>query len=35
MGTPDPSLAQLPDDLAVLDELQTSVLLVIHGDATE
>lgn len=34
-GAPDPSLAQVPDGLAVLDELQTSVLLLIHGEATD
>ena len=35
MGTPDPSLAQVPDGLAVVDELQTSFLLLLHGDATD
>lgn len=35
MGSPDPSLPQGPDGLTVLDKLQTSVLLMIHGDATD
>ena len=35
LGTPDPSLVHVPEGLAVLGELQTSVVLVIHGDATD
>lgn len=35
LGTPDPSLAEVPDGLGVLADLQTSALLVIHGDTTD
>ena len=35
MGTPYPSLEKLPVGLSGLNELQTSVLLLVHGDAND
>ena len=35
VGTPHPSLAQTLEGPGVLDELQISVCLMIHGDATD